>query len=57
MRMVDTVGYAPNNMGEFIMQFGMLLAATQSHRVVGGKIMAFNDFIMIILKIITRGSY
>ena len=44
MRMVDTVGYAPNNMGEFIMQFGMLLAATQSHRVVGGKIMAFNDF-------------
>lgn len=50
MRMVDTVGYAPNNMGEFIMQFGMLLAATQSHRVVGGKIMAFNDFYMIILK-------
>lgn len=44
MRMVDTVGYAPNNMGEFIMQFGMLLAATNSHRVVGSKIMSFNDF-------------
>lgn len=44
LRMADTVGYAPNNIGEFIMQFGMLLAATESHRVVGGKIMSFVDF-------------
>lgn len=44
LRLADTIGYAPNNMGEFIMQFGMLLAATQSHRVIGGKIMSFVDF-------------
>lgn len=44
LKMADSVGYAPNNIGEFIMQFGMLLAATESHRVVGGKIMSFNDF-------------
>ena len=40
----DTIGYAPNSMGEFTMQFGMLLACTHSHRVVGGHIMAFQDF-------------
>lgn len=37
-------GYSPNNMGEFTMQFGMLLAATKSHRVVKGNIVSFNDF-------------
>lgn len=41
---VDTVGYSANNIGEFIMQFGMLLAAIKSHRVIGGKIMSFNEF-------------
>lgn len=41
---VDTVGYSFNNMGEFLMQFGMLLACTKSHRVLNGKILSFNDW-------------
>lgn len=41
---VDTIGYAPNNIGEWIMQFGMLFAATKSFRVVGNRAMSFNQF-------------
>lgn len=41
---LNRYGYAPNNMGEFTMQFGMLLAATHSHRVIGGEIMSFQDY-------------
>ena len=44
LKAADTAGYMPNTMGEFTMQFGMLLACTHSHRVVGGQIMAFQDF-------------
>ena len=44
LKYADTLGYLPNTMGEFIMQYGMLLACTESHRVVAGKIMAFQDF-------------
>lgn len=46
--MMDKAGYSFNGMGEFIMQFGMLLAATHSHRVVNfGKhtrIFSFQDY-------------
>ena len=44
LQYADKYGYGFNSMGEFIMQYGMLLACTESHRVVGGKIMAFQDF-------------
>lgn len=44
LKYADKYGYGFNSMGEFIMQYGMLLACTESHRVVGGKIMAFQDF-------------
>ena len=41
---MNTMGYAPNSMGEFVMQYGMLLAATESHKVINGKIVSFQDF-------------
>lgn len=40
----DTAGYSPNQIGEFFMQFGMLLGMSRSHRVVAGQIMSFQDF-------------
>lgn len=41
---VDTIGYLPNNIGEWVMQFGMLFAATKSFRLVGNRAMSFNQF-------------
>ena len=40
----DTLGYSANQIGEFIMQFGMLLGMSRSHRVIGGRIMSFADY-------------
>ena len=44
LKNIDKGGYLPNTTGEFTMQFGMLLACTHSHRVVGGQIMSLQDF-------------
>lgn len=48
LNQMNATGYATNNIPEFIMQYGMALAATESHRVVKGEnisaIMSFDDF-------------
>ena len=48
LELINRLGYSFNGMGEFIMQFGMLLAATHSHRVVKfGKhtrVFSFQDY-------------
>lgn len=41
---IDTMGYAANNIGEWIMQFGMLFACARSFRVVGNRAMSFIQF-------------
>jgi hypothetical protein len=42
---LDTYGYLPNSSGEFIMQFAMLIACMNSHRVLGNQIVNLNDFV------------
>lgn len=42
---LNNFGYLSNNIGEHFMQFSMLLAASRSHRVIGGRILTYNQYI------------
>lgn len=42
---IDKYGYLPNSAGEFIMQYGMLIAMINSHRVINGQIISLRDYI------------
>lgn len=42
---LNDFGYLSNNIGEHFLQFNMLLACARSHRVVGGQILSYNQYI------------